>query len=44
VKVKTSITLDKDLLEAIDSLSGKSRNRSEFIKARDVLDYQVSLL
>ena len=33
MKVETSITVDKDLLEAIDKLSGKDRNRSEFIEA-----------
>jgi metal-responsive CopG/Arc/MetJ family transcriptional regulator len=33
VKVKTSITVDKDLLETVDKLSGKNKNRSEFIEA-----------
>jgi metal-responsive CopG/Arc/MetJ family transcriptional regulator len=33
MKVETSITVDKDLLEAVDRLSGKDRNRSEFIEA-----------
>jgi metal-responsive CopG/Arc/MetJ family transcriptional regulator len=33
MKVKTSITVDKDLLEAVDTLSGKYKNRSEFIEA-----------
>jgi metal-responsive CopG/Arc/MetJ family transcriptional regulator len=33
MKVKTSITVDKDLLKAIDTLSGKHKNRSEFIEA-----------
>jgi metal-responsive CopG/Arc/MetJ family transcriptional regulator len=33
MKVKTSITVDKDLLKAVDVLSGQHRNRSEFIEA-----------
>jgi len=33
MKVETSITLEKDLLEAVDKLSGKDKNRSEFIEA-----------
>lgn len=33
MKVKTSITVDKDLLETVEKLSGKYRNRSEFIEA-----------
>ena len=33
MKVKTSITVEKDLLRAIDALSGKYKNRSEFIEA-----------
>ena len=33
MKVKTSITLDKDLLKAVDALSSKYKNRSEFIEA-----------
>ena len=33
MKVETSITMDKDLLEAVDKLSGKDKNRSEFIEA-----------
>jgi metal-responsive CopG/Arc/MetJ family transcriptional regulator len=33
MKVKTSITVDKELLETIDTLSGKHKNRSEFIEA-----------
>lgn len=33
MKVKTSITVEKDLLEAVDKLSGKNKNRSEFIEA-----------
>ena len=32
MKVKTSITLSKELLKAIDTLSGHYRNRSEFIE------------
>ena len=32
MKVKTSITVDKDLLKAIDALSSKYKNRSEFIE------------
>jgi len=33
MKVKTSITVDKNLLKAVDALSGKYKNRSEFIEA-----------
>ncbi len=33
MKVKTSITVEKDLLEAVDKLSGKNKDRSEFIGA-----------
>ena len=33
MKVKTSITVDKDLLRAVDTLSSKYKNRSEFIEA-----------
>ncbi|MEK6322398.1 MAG: ribbon-helix-helix domain-containing protein [Acidobacteriota bacterium] len=33
MKVKTSITVEKDLLEAVDKLSGTNKNRSEFIEA-----------
>jgi len=33
MKVKTSITLSKDLLKAIDQCSGRYKNRSEFIEA-----------
>jgi metal-responsive CopG/Arc/MetJ family transcriptional regulator len=33
MKVETSIILEKDLLEAVDKLSGKDKNRSEFIEA-----------
>jgi metal-responsive CopG/Arc/MetJ family transcriptional regulator len=33
MRVKTSITVEIDLLEAIDSLSGKKKSRSEFIEA-----------
>jgi metal-responsive CopG/Arc/MetJ family transcriptional regulator len=33
MKVETSIAVDKDLLEAVDKLSGKDKNRSEFIEA-----------
>jgi Predicted transcriptional regulators containing the CopG/Arc/MetJ DNA-binding domain and a metal-binding domain len=32
MKVKTSITLSKDILKAVDELSGKYKNRSEFIE------------
>ena len=32
MKVKTSITVDKNLLKAVDALSGKYKNRSEFIE------------
>jgi metal-responsive CopG/Arc/MetJ family transcriptional regulator len=33
MKVKTSVTLSKDLLCTVDRLSGRYRNRSEFIEA-----------
>jgi metal-responsive CopG/Arc/MetJ family transcriptional regulator len=33
MKVKTSITVDKDLLKAVDLLSSKYKNRSAFIEA-----------
>ncbi|OLE54972.1 MAG: hypothetical protein AUG51_04845 [Acidobacteria bacterium 13_1_20CM_3_53_8] len=33
MKVETSITVDEDLLEAVDKLSGKDKNRSEVIEA-----------
>jgi metal-responsive CopG/Arc/MetJ family transcriptional regulator len=33
MKVKTSITVDEELLKAVDLLSGKYKNRSEFIEA-----------
>jgi metal-responsive CopG/Arc/MetJ family transcriptional regulator len=33
IKVKTSVTLPKDLLRTVDRLSGRYRNRSEFIEA-----------
>ena len=33
MKVRTSITLSPDLLEAIDALAGRGRARSEFIEA-----------
>ena len=33
MKVKTSITLSPDLLEAIDAQAGRGRTRSEFIEA-----------
>ena len=32
MKVKTSITLSEDLVEAVDRLADKSANRSEFIE------------
>ncbi len=33
MKVKTSITLSSDLLETVDRLSGRYKNRSEFVEA-----------
>jgi len=33
MKVEASIILDRDLLDAVDRLSGKGKNRSEFIEA-----------
>lgn len=33
MKVETSITVEKDLLEAVDKLSGDDKNRSEIIEA-----------
>jgi metal-responsive CopG/Arc/MetJ family transcriptional regulator len=32
MKTKTSVTLSVDVLQAIDGLSGESKNRSEFIE------------
>jgi metal-responsive CopG/Arc/MetJ family transcriptional regulator len=32
MKVKTSITLSEDVIEAVDDLVGKSNSRSEFIE------------
>ena len=33
MKVKTSVTLSEDLLEAIDKRAGQFKNRSDFIEA-----------
>lgn len=33
MKVKTSITLSRDLLKAIDARAGRGRSRSDFIEA-----------
>jgi len=33
MKVKTSITVEKDLLEAVDKMSGANKDRSAFIEA-----------
>ena len=33
MRVKTSITVDEDLLETVDKLSGETQNRSQFIEA-----------
>ena len=33
MKVKTSITLSRDVLEVIDARAGRERSRSEFIEA-----------
>ncbi|MFN7946962.1 MAG: ribbon-helix-helix domain-containing protein [Blastocatellia bacterium] len=33
MRVRTSVTISKDLLRAIDKLSGQHKNRSEFIEA-----------
>jgi metal-responsive CopG/Arc/MetJ family transcriptional regulator len=33
MKVKTSITLSEDLLEAIDQQAGQHKNRSDFIES-----------
>lgn len=33
MKVKTSITVEKNLLETVDKLSGKNKSRSKFIEA-----------
>lgn len=33
MKVKTLISVEKDLLDTVDKLSGKNRKRSEFIEA-----------
>ncbi len=32
MKTKTSITLSEDVVKAVDKLTGKSKNRSEFIE------------
>ncbi len=32
MKMKTSITLSEDVIKAIDKLTGRSKNRSEFIE------------
>lgn len=32
MKLKTSITLSEDVIEAVDELAGESSNRSEFIE------------
>ncbi len=39
MKVRTSITLSKDLIQELDKLLGQSRNRSAFVEQvlRDVL-------
>jgi metal-responsive CopG/Arc/MetJ family transcriptional regulator len=33
MKIETSITVEKDLLDAVDRLSGEDKNRSEIIEA-----------
>ena len=33
IKVKTSITLSRELLDAVDAQTGRGRSRSEFIEA-----------
>jgi metal-responsive CopG/Arc/MetJ family transcriptional regulator len=33
MKIKTSITLSKDILKAVDEFSGQYKNRSQFIEA-----------
>ena len=33
MKIKTSVTLSQDIVEAIDELAGERNNRSEFIEA-----------
>jgi Arc/MetJ-type ribon-helix-helix transcriptional regulator len=33
MKVKTSITLSRELLDAVDAQTGRGRSRSEFIEA-----------
>ncbi len=40
MKIKTSITLSEDILQAIDQIFGKSKNRSAFIEyaLRDYLE------
>ena len=37
MKIKTSVTLSEDLLEAIDKRAGQFKNRSEFIVAQHIL-------
>jgi metal-responsive CopG/Arc/MetJ family transcriptional regulator len=44
MKVETSIIVEKDLLDAVDRLSGDNKNRSEFIEAAiEAYVAQVSL-
>lgn len=43
MKVKTSITLSEDLIQSIEKLFGKQKNKSEFIEKalRDYIERQV---
>ena len=43
MKVKTSITLSEDLIQSIEELFGKQKNKSEFIEKaiRDFIERQV---
>ena len=46
MKIKTSITLSEDVLESIDHIVGKSKNRSAFIEnaLRDYLEKRAKKL
>lgn len=45
MKIKTSITLSEELIQSIDELFGKQKNRSEFIEnaVRDFIERQTQI-
>ncbi len=45
MKVKTSITLSEELIQGIDELFGKQKNRSEFIEkaVKDFIERQTQI-